>query len=119
MVLTAVGKFEIMNPLANKFEPTTLLPDRYFRCALLIVDTLLDHLEVVFTRLQKTAVISKLNYKQQSLYASLPDAFTWQDFVQVAEELGIQYEATQKYRKDFIKYKLIMSQSHGHYKKVK
>ncbi len=118
MILTAISKYEVMNLTVNKMPDRIIVTEESFRCAYLIVDTLLNHLEIIFTRLQKNVSVSKLNFKQQSLYAALPDSFSWADFIHISEQEGIAYNTAQKYRRDFFKFRLLISPAHGLYKKV-
>lgn len=118
MILTALWFFEQPNSNESSIPQQMILDKEQSFCAFLIVDTLLKHLEFVFTRIQMTGAVSKLNFKQRSLYNALPKEFTWQEFLSIADENGIGNAATQKYRRDFINAKLIVSPEHGKFRKI-
>ncbi len=118
MILTALRFFERLNLQEPSIPKQMILHKDQSKCAFLIVDTLLRHLEFVYTRIQKTGAVSKLNPMQQSLYNSLPREFSWQDFLAAAGECGITKAAAEKYRRDFMSAKLIISTEHGKYKKI-
>ena len=119
MILSALTNYQKMNPSVNKLPAKMIIGDKESECALLIVDTLLDHLEIVFNRMQKDKLYNKLNTLQHTLCNALPEEFTWQQFVSLAESLNIKFDAAQKYRRDFLKLNLIVNAEHGKYKKIK
>lgn len=89
MILTALRFFEQPHFKETKIPHKMIIQKDQSRCAFLIVDTLLKHLEFVYARIQKTGAVSKLNPMQQSLYNLLPTEFSWQDFLAAATECGI------------------------------
>jgi hypothetical protein len=116
MLLSAIHNMSVMNLHVSKLHEKMVIDNRHFRCAFLIIDTLMTHLELVYSRLERTASTLKLNFKQRSLYEALPKAFDWKEFKLIATELGIGEDAAQKYRRDFLKAKLIENYVHNKYR---
>jgi hypothetical protein len=117
MILAALRYFERVTLKTKSITTILDINKEESMCALLIVDTLLRHLEFVYTRIQMTGATSKLNGKQRLLFDALPDEFTWQEFLSAAESAGITNAAAQKYRRDFLEAKLLKSPEHNRYRK--
>lgn len=116
MLLSAIHNMSIMNLHTSKLHKKMIIDNRHFRCAFLIIDTLMTHLELVYSRLERTASTLKLNFKQRSLFDALPKSFEWSEFTAIASDLGIGNDTAQKYRRDFIKMKLIENFEHNKYR---
>jgi|GEM_PF-357419 hypothetical protein len=117
MILSTLHHLDSPTSNREKIPNQLYLNTQQSRCAFLIVDTLLTHLEFVYTRMQNTGALAKLNPQQRSIFEALPKEFTWAEFKSAAEEIGIRYGTVEKYRRDLIKSKLILSIEHGKYRK--
>jgi Protein of unknown function (DUF3987) len=117
MILSTIHYMDSPASTGKKMPNRLYLDKEQSRCSFLIIDTLLTHLEFVYTRMQKTGALAKLNPQQRSIFEALPKEFTWAEFKSAAEEIGIRYGTVEKYRRDLIKSKLILSIEHGKYRK--
>jgi hypothetical protein len=115
IMLSTIDCYDVMNLKVNKLGETMVIPDKMAKCAFLIVDTLLKHLETVFTRLQGAKAVESLNAMQQSLYNALPTDFSWKEFLAIAARLDIGKATAGKYRRDLMKAKLISTPTQGRY----
>lgn len=115
MILTVIRYYDAHYNLPEKIE----VSDQDSQVAFLIVNTLLDHLEVVFTRLSISGPTSKLKNNQKLFIESLPTEFLYAEFLKIGAQLGINENTAYKYRDLFLKLGLIESPQHGKYRKLK
>lgn len=114
MILTALRSLE-----QNKALPTRLqVGDEDFTIALDITNTLLVHLETIFSRMKRSASGIKLNYQQRKVWEALHMEFTRKEYDTIVTELGIEYKTAEKYIGDFIEKELLVRVKQGQYRKV-
>ncbi len=119
VLLDAIGKYNGMILKTQNMPPKSEVDVRYSKAAFLIVETMLTHLEMVYSRMKNTVNLSKLNLKQKELCEALPkEEFNWSEFMDVARGLGINKSTAEKYRRDFLKHGLITSPMPNSYLKL-
>lgn len=89
-----------------------------FRIAHQIVDTLFEHLKIVYKRVENSMRDVKLNTRQWNMYEQLPDEFNREQYDALAEKLSIKYKTAERYIGVYIKKELLMRFEHGKYQKV-
>ena len=92
--------------------------DLDFNISLSIIDTLLTHLEITFTRMKGAAPGSKLNVQQRKVWQALPTEFTRKEYDTLLINMGIEYKTGEKYLGDLKKKDLLLSVKHGVYRKA-
>lgn len=94
------------------------MEDRDFECAFSIVETLLAHLQRVYTRLENASRTSKLKAQPRTLYEALPEDFTREQYNSIAEGLKIKLKTAERDLSIFIKQGLLERYGHGKYRKL-
>jgi hypothetical protein len=114
MILSALRFLE-----NNKILPQTLLvSEQDLDTSLNIIDTLLDHLQIVFARMKGNNIGNKLNFQQRRLWDTLPSEFSRKDYDATVSNLGIENKTGEKYIADFQKKQLLIRIKHGYYNKA-
>jgi 5S rRNA maturation endonuclease (ribonuclease M5) len=114
MILSALRHLE-----KNKLLPESLnVSEDDMYISLSIIDTLLIHLQIVFTRMQGDILGGKLNFQQRKLWDALSEEFTRKQYDATLLSLNIENKTGEKYIGDFQKKELLIRVKHGHYQKV-
>lgn len=92
--------------------------DADFECALRIIDTLLYHVQRVYSRMEDTSRTSKLKPQPRALYEALPGECTRVQFNAVATKLNIKYKTAERYLDGFIKQSLLERYGQGKFRKL-
>jgi len=92
--------------------------DADFGCALRIIDTLMYHVQRVYSRMEDSSRTSKLKAQPRALYEALPAEFTRGQFNTVAEKLNIKYKTAERYLDVFIKQSLLERYGQGKFRKL-
>lgn len=113
MILTALRFLE-----KNKNLPERLyFDDEDLNISLALIDTLLRHLEVVFSRMRTSdSTKDKLNSQQKKVFDLLPEQFSWKAYCTIVEELELPFKTGEKYLRDFRKLDMVKrGEKHGQY----
>ena len=113
MILTALRFLE-----TNKKLPERLyFDDEDLNISLALIDTLLSHLEVVFSRMRTSdSTKDKLNSQQKKVFDLLPEQFSWKAYCTIVEELELPFKTGEKYLRDFRKLDMVKrGEKHGQY----
>ncbi|HYD91446.1 MAG TPA: DUF3987 domain-containing protein, partial [Flavobacterium sp.] len=114
IILTALRYLE-----KNKQMPERLyISDEDVAISLSIIDTLLIHLEVVFSRMKTSGAKEKLNSQQRRIFDLLPEVFTWKEYCEIGQAAELPYKTGEKYLKDFRRLEMVKREKHGQYVKV-
>ena len=116
MILTMVRSFESPEP-----QPRELcIDERDYRAAFLIVDTLLDHIKVVFEQMIQDQGDFKLNARHNKIFVKLPDKFKKSDYLQITDLMNIPKPTANKYLLEMQKAGVIhkVEEQHGWYQKI-
>jgi hypothetical protein len=114
MQLTTVRAYETGGRLQNRLT----IDDRDYRAAFLIVDTLLEHLKVVFRDIMKQGAKKGKGKKELLIEKLGTEKFEKSTYLKVVDSLGIKQPTGEKWLKDFQAEGKIIKIDHGWYQKV-
>lgn len=114
MILTTLRSYQTMTVLPEKL---TLHNDDH-RAAFLIVDTLLEHVKIVYeTSMQDET--SGVTGRKKILVQSLPPGdFQKSTYIEISQTLGIKKPTAERYLKDLQKTGTVIRLEHGRYRKA-
>jgi len=92
--------------------------DADFECALCIIDTLLYHVQRVYSRMEDSSRTSKLKAQPRALYEALSAEYTRVQFDAVAAKLNIKYKTAERYLDGYIKQSLLERYGQGKFRKL-
>jgi hypothetical protein len=114
MILTALKYLETSKVLPAEIE----VSDNEFKISLSIIDTVLNNLESVFSRLQNSAITKKMNNQQRQVYEAISSECSRQEYDSIVSGMKINIKTGEKYLKDYIKMGAMQRIKHGYYRKV-
>jgi Protein of unknown function (DUF3987) len=114
-IILAVVRFMSEN---DRLPERLYATDADFECALRIIDTLLYHVQRVYSRMEDSFRTSKLKPVPRALYEALPSEFTRKQFDAVADGLKNKYKTAERYLNGFIKDGLLERYGQGKFRKL-
>ena len=114
MILTTLRAYESTEILPEKL----IIDDRDHRAALLIVDTLLEHVKIVYETSMQDQTEGIIG-KKKLLLNSLPkEDFQKSTYIEISKTLGIKKPTAEKYLSDLQKSGNVIRLDHGLYRKA-
>ena len=114
MILTTMRAYQKMTVLPEKF----ILDDNDHRAAFLIVDTLLEHVKIVYETAMQDQTEGIIG-KKKLLLKSLPkEDFQKSTYIEISKTLGIKKPTAEKYLSDLQKSGNVIKLDHGLYRKA-
>ncbi|MBC7449971.1 MAG: DUF3987 domain-containing protein [Cytophagales bacterium] len=114
MILTTLRAYESTEILPEKL----IIDDRDHRAALLIVDTLLEHVKIVYETSMQDQTEGIIG-KKKLLLNSLPkEDFQKSTYIEISKTLGIKKPTAEKYLNDLQKSGNVIRLDHGLYRKA-
>lgn len=115
MILTAIRQMESHMNLQARMT----VNDVDFNIATEIIETLIQHMTVVFSQLFEGGNNqNNLKFRQKKLLESLPNEFTWEQCRELAKTLEIPENTAGNYLRKFKEQQLIASVKQGYYQKL-
>ena len=114
MLLTIFRNLENNDWLPSELE----IIEQDVDVAMLITETLMQHLAKVYKRIESGAILSKFNSKQRGLLEALPETFSKKLYTEIRTVQGIKDDVAEKYIRDFMKHKAIDRVDQGQYRKA-
>ena len=127
MVLTLLRRYSDWDrslPLFGEHEQAIVCPDKDFRIAMTIVDTLVNHTAKIFAALNKEEDRNlfkhpvSLSDVQKRLFVALPEEYTSAEVKETAVGLGINPDTARRYMGEFVKQQIARRITNGHYRKI-
>jgi hypothetical protein len=115
MILTAIRQMESHMNLQARMT----VNDVDFNIATEIIETLIQHMTVVFSQLFEGGNNqNNLKFRQKRLLESLPNEFTWEQCKELAKTLNIPTVTAGGYLRKFKEQKLLVNVKQGYYQKL-
>lgn len=113
MILSALRVLE------DDVKPSQIVcNDLDFKTSIQIVETLLNHSIFIYDGLDKATAIKRVPNVRDKFYRSLPSEFSWKDYLESANKLGLNPKTVEAWLKKFKDKGMIFHIAHNHYQKA-